>query len=183
MSGIQSLINRKSIGGNLLFVKFNIGDLFTVRGPLEGLVKLKLLLVNPVRNSVNDLVYFTINGHLTFGAKPQTLYEQIVVPHKCNPFTVGREGGNLLPPRRKTGQFLGYEVVNKINCSKRAAIDLFPVSKQQYFCFVTAEHIFAHRTERIIFKRLNVKNQALSFPGLVTVLYNLFSSIFKGCIT
>ena len=106
----------------------------TIGSEAESTVVLKLLLVNPVRNTVNDFVATTILRHLTLSIVIEQFHEEkVIVAHESDLCTVGTPQGHLLfIAVRKAFQLPTLDGIDIVVGLERTAIDGFCISAYKH---------------------------------------------------
>ena len=133
----RSVIHLQWICLHVRFIPTDKRQRKVVRRPCHTIEQIKLFLINPVGHTVYHIILFSVGSHRHLCTIIKFLDIYIVVVHKGNHASIGRESGNFFSAGfAQLGEFIMTDFINIIIGSKRMTIDCFVIGVKQYFAFV-----------------------------------------------
>ena len=152
----------------MAFIKADKRQCVAAWRPFQRVENAKFLLVNPVGNSVDNLVFLAVGGHSGDRAVGKVFDIHIVILHECHFLVVGAERSNLFPTLvGEFGDALALYVVHIVVGNVGIAINHLGVGVQENLCFVVAHLVAVPIGDFTAFQFLAVKDGG--FVGFVLI--------------
>ena len=149
---------------NIALVVFYPTESLRVGTPSKGAVEGKFLFVDPIWQSVDDLVELSIGSNLLLLLSVGD--EDIVLSDECNLLSVRRESGNLLGTAlRQLAQGLVFYIIYVEIGSERAPVYALVVCLNEHVLAVSSNLIIVETLDSLSFSVLDIKQGPHLFAG------------------
>ena len=179
IGGMRLVAQRQRVFLHLALVVAHPYQLLAIGGKHHRVAVTELLFVHPVGNAVDDLVLLAVLRHLHLGIVIQQLHqEDVVVTHKGNLLTVGREQRRLLLAVLRQGHRpVVSDIIYIIGGGERVAIDGLALCLQQDAPAVRTHDEALQPVYLVALRRLGIKQRLRHLARLERALHNALVAV------
>ena len=169
---------------HLTLVEAHPHQLLRVGCERHGRIIGELLLVHPVRDTIDDLVALTVLRHLALGVVVEQLDEiDVIVAHKGNDIAIGREHGCLLRASfAQRFQLVVLDGEDIIGGGERAAVDTLRLRLDKQSFAVGAHDVAVHPAHLLATSRRCVKEHAHLLTRLERIGHDAPAVVTDLCV-
>ena len=175
MCRLGTLEKLERVSLHMRLIEADPADGSTVSIPCKRPIESKFLLVNPVRNSVDDFIKLAIGSNLRFLFAIKD--KEIIILYESDVLGIRRPCSHLLVfAFRKFAELLAGDIVDEILGLERSAVHSLALGDYQELLAVRAHHISINRLERSL-SLMNIKEDSHLLARLEGIADNLLAVI------
>ena len=174
--GRHSFIPREVEHRHFAFVETDVGNHFAIGTEIKGAVEAEFFFIYPIGNAVQHLVVFSVLSDLRFAiAKEQFYKEDVIVAHKSDLESVGREEGHLLRPvlRERFYRVVSH-IINIIFRRERTPVNGFRLGLDENQFLVGRHDVIIECLDRAIACGFYIEDSFYLLSGLERIFHNPF---------